>query len=87
MSKRVGKAVTRNLVKRRIRSAFANLNVVGGWDFVITAKPQSSTASYSELESAIHLSVERVGIEFATPDGSSDLRAPDSQVPGPQEVV
>ena len=75
VSKRVGNAVKRNRVKRRIRNAFANLSVVGGWDFVATAKPHSSAASYAELERAIHRSVEQIGIDVATPKA-----APDSKV-------
>jgi ribonuclease P protein component len=66
VSKRVGKAVTRNLVKRRIRNAFANMNVIGGWDIVVTAKPNSSEASYGDLGEAIQKSVERLGIELAS---------------------
>jgi ribonuclease P protein component len=72
VSKRVGNAVKRNLVKRRIRNAFANLNVAGGWDFVVTAKPNSSTASYAELKSAIHNSIERIGIDIAARDAQTD---------------
>lgn len=75
VSKRVGNAVKRNLVKRRIRNTFVNLNVAGGWDFVVTAKPHSSAANYAELERAIHRSIERIGIDVVTPEA-----APDSQV-------
>ena len=75
VSKRVGNAVRRNLVKRRIRNTFANLNVAGGWDFVVTAKLHSSAANYAELERAIHRSIEQIGIDVATPEA-----APDSQM-------
>jgi len=71
VSKRVGKAVTRNLVKRRIRSAFVNMNIIGGWDVVVTAKPRSSEASYEDLGEAIQKSVERLGIELSP---STDTR-------------
>ena len=75
VSKRVGNAVQRNLVKRRIRNTFANLSVAGGWDFVVTAKPHSSAANYAEFERAIHRSIEQIGIDVATPEAT-----PDSQV-------
>jgi ribonuclease P protein component len=66
VSKRVGTAVTRNLVKRRIRNAFANMSINGGWDVVVTAKPNSSEASYEDLGQAIRKSVEKLGIELAS---------------------
>ena len=66
VNKRVGKAVTRNLVKRRIRGAFANMQITGGWDVVVTAKPHSSDASYEDLEQAIQKSIERLGIELVS---------------------
>ena len=69
VSKRVGKAVTRNLVKRRIRSTFADMNITGGWDVVVTAKPNSSEASYEDLGEAIQKSVERLGIELESSAG------------------
>lgn len=62
VSKRVGNAVTRNLVKRRIRSAFASVDVSDGWDVVVTAKPESSESSYSDLDRALKKSIERVGV-------------------------
>lgn len=66
VSRRVGSAVTRNLVKRRIRNAFANMNITGGWDVVVTAKPHSSEVSYEDLDQAIQNSVEQLGIELAS---------------------
>lgn len=65
VSKRVGSAVTRNLVKRRIRNAFADMHVSEGWDVVVTAKPQSSLVAYSELDEAIQKSIARLGIEIS----------------------
>ena len=70
VSKRVGTAVTRNLVKRRIRNAFANMSINGGWDVVVTAKPNSSEASYEDLGQAIRKSVEKLGIELVSSTGS-----------------
>ena len=74
VSKRVGKAVTRNLVKRRIRHALADMNIADGWDVVVTAKPQASSVSYSILDEAIQKSLKRVGIRGYTP-GARNLRA------------
>ena len=64
ISKRVGPAVRRNLIKRRIHSAFANICTIGGWDFVVIVKPPSSTVSYTELYATVHSSFTRLGIEI-----------------------
>jgi ribonuclease P protein component len=63
VSKRVGSAVTRNLVKRRIRNAFATMNITDGWDVVVTAKPQSSLVSYTELVGTIEKSIKHLGVK------------------------
>ena len=68
VSKRVGNAVARNLVKRRIRNAFAKMDISGGWDVVVTAKPDSSEVSYAQLDHSIKKSIERAGVKFAASD-------------------
>ena len=72
VSKRVGPAVTRNLVKRRLRHALVEMNIAAGWDVVVTAKPQSSTMTYSALARSIENSLIEIGvqIERAEPFGS-----------------
>ncbi len=62
VSKRVGNAVTRNLLKRRIRSTFSNMSVSKGWDVVIIAKRRSSDVPFTELDRAIRITIERVGV-------------------------
>ena len=64
VSKRVGNAITRNLVKRRIRSTFTNMNVSKGWDVVVTAKPGSSDVPFTDLDLAIKKTMERVGVRI-----------------------
>ena len=66
VSKRVGSAVTRNLVKRRIQTAFANICDEGGWDFIVIAKPPSSRVSYGELYAGIHSLITHLGIEVTS---------------------
>ncbi|MCH8961655.1 MAG: ribonuclease P protein component, partial [Bacteroidetes bacterium] len=61
VSKRVGHAVTRNLVKRRMRHALAEMNIAGGWDVVVTAKPPVSSVSYSTLDEVMKRSLNRLG--------------------------
>lgn len=73
VSKRVGTAVTRNLVKRRLRHALADLRLADGWDVVVTAKPQASTDSFAVLENSVMRSLTRLGIQIA-PDNVDENR-------------
>ena len=49
--RRVGGAVVRNRVRRRIRESLRALapRFIGGWDVLIVARPESATASRAEL--------------------------------------
>jgi ribonuclease P protein component len=73
VSKRVGNAVERNLVKRRIRNALAIMDISGGWDVVVTAKPDSSKVSYAKIDQSIKQSIQRAGVVFATPDSQVNV--------------
>jgi ribonuclease P protein component len=53
VSKRVGKAVVRNLVKRRLKEIVRRRNIVEGMDIVFTARLPAADASYSELDRAV----------------------------------
>jgi ribonuclease P protein component len=52
VSKRVGRAVTRNRVKRRLREIVRKRlsHVAPGWDIVITARASAAEAEYRTLE-------------------------------------
>lgn len=54
-SKAVGNAVTRNLIKRRMRACVVNSwsNVKSGWDLVFYARTAGTIASYNNLREAI----------------------------------
>lgn len=62
VSKAVGGAVTRNLVKRRLRASVARqlATVPPGCDLVLRANPPAATATYAELDAAVSSVLRRV---------------------------
>ena len=53
VSKRVGKAVIRNRVKRRLREILRAAPLQPGWDIVFIARSLIATADYSSLEKSV----------------------------------
>ena len=53
VSKAVGPAVVRNLVKRRLRAIVSEMRLEPGSDLVVRALPSSATATFLELESEL----------------------------------
>jgi ribonuclease P protein component len=55
VSKRVGNAVRRNQVKRRLREVIRRRlwNVAPGWDMIVIARPEAGAASYGALRDDI----------------------------------
>jgi ribonuclease P protein component len=53
VGRQVGKAVVRNLVKRRLREILRITRLKPGWDIVFIARPQTATASYAELRKSV----------------------------------
>jgi ribonuclease P protein component len=51
VSRKVGNAVTRNAVRRRLREVFysALSEIPGSWDLVVSARPAAAEASLQEL--------------------------------------
>jgi ribonuclease P protein component len=52
-SKRVGKAVVRNRVRRRLRELIRVLPLKGGYDFVVTARPEAASAEFAVLRKTL----------------------------------
>jgi ribonuclease P protein component len=53
VSKRLGKAVARNRLKRRLREGLRPLAVHSGWDLVFLARPPAAAATYQQLREAL----------------------------------
>ena len=53
VSKRLGKAVARNRLRRRLREGVRPLTVRPGWDVVLLARPPAATATYQQLREAL----------------------------------
>jgi ribonuclease P protein component len=67
VGRRVGKAVVRNRVKRRIREAVRLTQVKGGWDALFIARSEAAGANYQELRAAVEDLLRRARL-LATPD-------------------
>jgi len=74
VSKRVGKAVVRNLVRRRLREGLRTLPVEPGWDIVVIARPRAAAADFQALRRAAAGLLSRAGA--LTPDAGSGQTSP-----------
>lgn len=64
VSSKLGKAVHRNKIRRRLKEIF-RLNcdmLIQGWDIVVVAKIKSRYSSYSELEADFLQTCKRIGL-------------------------
>ena len=66
-SKRVGNAVVRNRVKRRLREVVRLSNCEPGWDAIIMARQGAASADYGELERAAHNLMRRTNLVTLEP--------------------
>ncbi|MBI4236558.1 MAG: ribonuclease P protein component [Chloroflexi bacterium] len=76
VSKRLGRAVRRNRVKRLLREAARKLMPRTEYDVILIARPEAAQASYAEVEAAVADLLRRAGL----------LTDPRAQ-PGAQEPV
>jgi len=69
VSRRVGNAVIRNLVRRRLRAALAPLlpRVADKWDVVIGTRPAAASTPFDQLASALETGLRRAGVIVHAP--------------------
>ncbi len=52
ITKRVGKATSRNRLKRRLREVMRSVTIKPGWDIVLIARLPITSASFAEIKQA-----------------------------------
>ena len=67
VGKRVGNAVVRNKAKRRLREAVRLATVRAGWDIVLIARKDASSADYQRLSRSVAALIRRAGIMAPPP--------------------
>lgn len=71
IGKRVGAAVVRNRVRRRLREVIRALTLTQGYDVVLTAGEASAVATFDQLQQAVRFCAERGSILLAVPSMST----------------
>ena len=62
VSRRVGKAVVRNRVKRRLREILRAAPLKAGWDIIYIARQSAAEADYAVMRSAVERLLFRAGL-------------------------
>lgn len=71
VSRRVGKAVVRNRVKRLLREITRQMPVKPGWDIVFIARVPAAAADFRELEKSVGTLLSRAGLCVGKNEGNS----------------
>jgi ribonuclease P protein component len=76
VSKRVGKAVVRNRIKRRLREAIRALRPAGGQDVVVIAREPAAEADFGRLLSSLRGLLRRARLVEPAPQRGGTPRPP-----------
>jgi ribonuclease P protein component len=75
VGKKVGNAVVRNRIKRRLREVARRFEVARGWDLVVVARGEAASANFQELGFALTSLLRRAsllgGVEHAATNSSA----------------
>ena len=63
VSKRLGNAVARNRIRRRLKAAAAHLDVEAGWDLVVIARQRAKESDYHALERSLRRLLARAKLD------------------------
>lgn len=74
ISRRVGKAVVRNRVKRRLRELARQIPMQGRWDMVFIARAPAAQADFQELRQAVQDLVGRAGVTGVAHSSGKEVR-------------
>lgn len=82
VSSRVGGAVVRNRIKRRLREILKHYSLQAGWDIVIIVRPTVITAKYDALWDSVHKLMARAGLPVSAPYRQEMNQPNESTSPG-----
>jgi ribonuclease P protein component len=71
VSRRVGKAVVRNRVKRRLREIVRQTSVRPGWDIILIARAGAAVAGFRDLNQSVRELFIRAGLLTGENEGFS----------------
>jgi len=70
VSRRVGKAVVRNKIKRRLRQILRLAKLPPGWDVIIIARNPAASSDYATLGKSIEKLLGRAGVFMGEHEGN-----------------
>jgi ribonuclease P protein component len=71
VSRRIGKAVIRNRIKRRLREIARQTPIQPGWDIIFITRVPAATTDYTGLKSSVRKLLLRAGLIIGENEGSS----------------
>jgi ribonuclease P protein component len=69
VGRRVGKAVVRNRIKRRLREILRKAKLSPGWDIIVIARSPAALADYKKLEKSVAALLTKAGIASGEHEG------------------
>lgn len=69
VGRRVGKAVVRNKIKRRLREILRQITLRTGWDIIVIARAPAAQADYKSLEKSVGSLLIKAGLFLGEHEG------------------